>query len=118
MLSIWSNTTSRNQSWLGVSCPPLPDPGGVSEISRWWSVSDTTGLARPEETRLPAGLPDRMRDAISLAPRWGAVTRGDRFRWCRCAQPPANIWHPFGMKTRPIVRGGTVRSGKLFRTRC
>ncbi len=37
----------------------------------------------------------------------GSMRRGGANRWFRCAQPPANLWHPSGVKNglgRPLMR--------------
>ena len=41
----------------------------------------------------------------------GSVTSA--FRGCRCAQPPANGWHPCGMAGRESGRFGTVSGVRL-----
>ena len=38
--------------------------------------------------------------AVFLAPLRGAVVKGIRNRWCRFAQPPANVYEPSGFNSQ------------------
>ena len=75
------------------------DPGGIEAISRWLSLSDTTGnngMETPhpegvteggrEKRTVPSGIPAGIPSLY-----WGI------FRGCRCAQSPANGFHPSGI---------------------
>lgn len=71
--------------------------GGVPEISRGSSesASDTPGW-RPQTSRTPEECQNHARRNI-LRPSQGREIGARVFRGCRCAQPPANFFHPSGM---------------------
>ena len=70
--------------------------GGVPEISRGLSESDTPGW-RSQTSRTPEGCQNQAWRNI-LRPLQGREIGADVFRGCRSAQPPANFFHPSGMK--------------------
>ena len=98
-----------------VGYVPQPTPEGVTEISRWLSVSDTTGLSASQMRPIPEGWQGRRGcpsargdDNSKPASRPGEefwhpfrmqeTSPGIPHRWCRCAQPPANVCHLSGME--------------------
>ena len=101
----WRRTRaiSRCLSWRGRCGSQTRAPqnaGGVPEISRGLSesASDTPGQRSPM-ARTPEGCQNHS-PPIVLRPLRGREICGDVFRGCRCAQPPANGWHPFRMRLR------------------
>ena len=93
-----------------MRCGPWPTvflhPGGVRDISRWLSASDTTGkgglipLSAPRQgcRTLVLGEPTRPEPHPGFERNGG---KGPLSGGIACAQPPANILHPSGM---PIGR--------------
>ena len=79
------------QTEVGV----IPEPGGFKAISRWLrSCATTPPDLRPANRTIPEGSQlASLRDAIPLIVR---------FRWYRCAQPPANSWHPSRMAVNRV----------------
>jgi hypothetical protein len=59
------------------------------------------------------GAPPRSRREAAATPPGSMRLRMRRYRWYRCAQPPANVWHPFGMALRatPVWRCLPHRDG-------
>jgi len=88
----------------GCGLAGRPQPGGLPDISRGLSASDTPGTESktnrtPEECQNFAVCPSRSQLLESLAPFQGASL----LRWpsggvasLLSAQPPANICEPFG----------------------
>ena len=83
----------------------IPEPGGFIAISRWLSEA-TPPVADGRGFRIPAGCQSMRHDDMRGVSRAGLRSLRDRgfcahvFRGCRCAQPPANGWHPFEMTGR------------------
>ncbi len=83
-------------------------PAGMVAISRWLSAATS-----PESGRLkkfdPGGVVAYHATCVrrfgKLASRRDALRKEVCYRWCRCAQPPANRWHPSGIKMFVFLSG-------------
>ena len=94
------NPSGRPESPLQTSASQA---GGLKSISRWSSAANTTG-PRPHPIAQPGGMPALLPPQGLQEPERAGIPAGmpsvgARFRGCRCAQSPANRWHPSGMQT-------------------
>jgi len=88
-----------------------PDAEGVEEISPGLSRPATIPrLVRCQDSGTSKGYENGwgvLRRTI-LAPLQGAEHFSFVVRGYRCAQPPANVWHPFAMPERGFVSRSTL----------
>jgi hypothetical protein len=89
-----------------------PNAGGVPAFSRGLSesASDTPGHGAKTK-RTPAGCQQRLAFPPRLRPLQGRETHGRMFRGCRSAQPPANRFHPFGMRPATTAAAANFSQG-------
>ena len=65
-----------NRSPWPVAATGIPDPGGIAAISRWLSVSDTTGIKGQVLPTLPGSQPSGLRSQpLGMKPRISQNTR-------------------------------------------
>ena len=102
--------------WRGPYALSL-DPGGIKEISRWWSAAEPPDTDQPRAKLRPGGtregrmlsqsrtVPGVTRTCVSprLSRPAGAQRQfGRLIRWFRCASPPANFLRTSGTREREV----------------
>ncbi len=94
-----------------ISTPPR-----VADSSRWSSAAIPPEPV-PAQIATPTGVAENNLRGRNLRPLRGRNSRGDAFRWCRCAQPPAIVCDPTGSKSVRDANIGRIAALCLVSTR-